>query len=112
MNKWFVWAVWLAYFLSCPWTADAGSRDKKKKRVPEVKVEQSDYDKLFKGKRYDTAISEFMAVHKMDGKVYMEYPLRLMGRNCCLLRQPRLPRIIPCVRMVIKKIRLCISGSC
>ena len=56
-------AVWLAYFLSCPWIADAGSRDKKKKRVPEVKVEQSDYDKLFKGKRYDTAISEFMAVH-------------------------------------------------
>lgn len=84
MSKWFVWTVWLAYFLSCPWAADAGSRDKKKKRVPEVKVEQSDYDKLFKGKRYDTAISEFMAVHKMDGKVYLEYPLRLMGRELLL----------------------------
>ncbi len=84
MRKWFVWFVWLACILSCPCSVDAGSWKKKKDGMPEKKVEQSEYDKLFKGKRYETAISEFMAVHKMGGKVYLEYPLRLMGRELLL----------------------------
>ena len=84
MSKWLVWGVWLVYLLACPCSADAGFWKKKKKGKAEVKVELSEYDKLFKGKRYETAISEFMAVHKMDGKVYLEYPLRLMGRELLL----------------------------
>ena len=84
MSKWLVWGVWLVYLLACPCSVDAGFWKKKKKGKAEVKVELSEYDKLFKGKRYETAISEFMAVHKMDGKVYLEYPLRLMGRELLL----------------------------
>ena len=84
MKKWIVWCILLTGILSFPCILEGAVR-KKKKRVPkEEKVELSEYDKLFKGKRYESAIGEFVAVHKMDGKLYIEYPLRLLGRELLL----------------------------
>ena len=84
MKKWIVWCVLLVGVLSFPCTLEGAVREKKKRVPKEEKVELSEYDKLFKGKRYESAVGEFVAVHKMDGKLYIEYPLRLLGRELLL----------------------------
>ena len=73
MSKWIVWSLTLLWILPTVLSVEASERKKKKKK-DEVKVELSKYDKLFKGKNCETARGGFVTVHKVDGKVYLEYP--------------------------------------
>lgn len=83
MNKWIVWSLTLLWILPVAFSAEAVGR--KRKKVPEkATVEPSKYDKLFKGKKYETARGGFVTVHRVDGKVYLEYPLKFMGRELLL----------------------------
>ena len=83
MNKWIVWSLTLLWILPVAFSAEAMGR--KKKKVPEkATVEPSKYDKLFKGKKYETARGGFVTVHRVDEKVYLEYPLKFMGRELLL----------------------------
>ena len=83
MNKWIVWSLTLLWILPVAFSAEAVGR--KKKKVPEkATVEPSKYDKLFKGKKYETVRGGFVTVHRVDGKVYLEYPLKFMGRELLL----------------------------
>ena len=83
MNKWIVWSLTLLWILPVAFSAEAVGR-KKKKEPEEATVEPSKYDKLFKGKKYETARGGFVTVHRVDGKVYLEYPLKFMGRELLL----------------------------
>ena len=83
MNKWIVWSLTLLWILPVAFSAEAVGR-KKKKVLEKATVELSKYDKLFKGKKYETARGGFVTVHRVDGKVYLEYPLKFMGRELLL----------------------------
>ena len=65
----------------CPKVAAAdekkGSDEKKAKK-------ETRYDRLFKDKRRDTARSTFITLHKTDGKLYAEIPLKYLGREMML----------------------------
>ena len=80
MTKWIVWSLILPWILLAVLSVEASERKKKEKD----KVELSKYDKLFKGKNCETARGNFVTLHKVDGKVYVEYPLKLMGRELLL----------------------------
>jgi len=54
-----------------------------KKRKNNVKP-QDKYEKLFKNRSCTTVASDFMVLHKMDGKLYAEIPLRLLGKEMML----------------------------
>lgn len=60
-------------------TSDSTSTKKKEEKKPETK-----YDKLFKGKKVETAKGGFGTLHKMDGKVYLELPRRYFGERMLL----------------------------
>jgi len=45
---------------------------------------QSKYDKLVKNKSCETARGEFVTLHKLDGKVYFEFPVKYLGREMLL----------------------------
>ncbi|WP_065218822.1 MULTISPECIES: zinc-dependent metalloprotease [Butyricimonas] len=82
MRKWIVWYVILLLILSCALPVEAIAR--KKKKVQVEKKELSKYDKLFQGKHVTSSAGEFVTLHRVNGKVYMEYPLKYMGREILL----------------------------
>lgn len=55
---------------------------KKKKTATESAIvkQQTSYEKLFSGKRCET-VRGLLTLHKVDGKVYVELPLRLTGKD-------------------------------
>ena len=63
--------------------AGAAERKKKKAETGEVEERKSDYERLFEGKRVETARG-VLTLHKMEGKVYVELPVGLMGRDMLL----------------------------
>lgn len=65
-------------------TVDARKKDKKK-ASQEVKLEKKDskYEELFKDKACES-VKGMLTIHKMDGKVYFELPLSLLGREMLL----------------------------
>lgn len=54
----------------------------KKKKNEKVMPKKSEYDKLL-GKKHETAMGIF-TLHSLDGKLYFEIPLRLLGRDMLL----------------------------
>lgn len=65
--------------------ADAGERSKKKNKQ-EAKVEKKKdnrYDELFQGKKCET-VQGMITLHKMDGKLYFEFPVRLLEKDMLL----------------------------
>lgn len=52
----------------------------KKKKKEEKKEVLTPYQKLFKDKKVQTAHG-LMTIHKVDGKVYVEFPVALLGRE-------------------------------
>ena len=52
-----------------------GEEDKKAKK-------ETKYDKLFKDKKKETASSKFITVHKCDGKLYLEVPVKYLQEIC------------------------------
>lgn len=53
---------------------------KKKKKKTEQAEKLTPYEKLFKGKKVQTARG-WMTIHKVNDKVYVEFPLALLGRE-------------------------------
>ena len=72
----------LVALLCVPFTSEARKKSKKKDAKVEEKTE-SKYEKLFKGKQC-TTVKGMIILHKMDQKVYMEFPLSLMEREMLL----------------------------
>ena len=79
MRRTFLFFVTCLVVLSAAEPLSAGTR--KKKKVEEKKV--TPYEKLFQGKKVET-VKGMVTLHKMDGKVYFEFPLNLMGRDMLL----------------------------
>lgn len=66
----------------CPYSVQG--INKKKKQEKTTKAVLSKYDKLFKNKTHVTATGGFMTLHKVDGKLLFEMPLKYMGRELLL----------------------------
>lgn len=45
---------------------------------------ETKYDKFFKDKKYETAKSKFITVHKMDNKIYLELPCKFLKQQMML----------------------------
>ena len=85
MKKWML--VLLAVFVVFPFTREAGAAERKKKgKQTEIKapVKKSAYDKLFQKKSCETVKSNFITLHKVDGKLYFEIPVKYLGREMLL----------------------------
>lgn len=66
----------------------AGELFKKKKKIAiteevkePVKKKKSKYETLMKSPGIVTAKGDFLTIHKIDQKIYLEYPLKYMGRD-------------------------------
>lgn len=88
-NKILQYGVLLVFCLSL--TPVYAGMDKKKKRKDD-KVEQVEenkqpakkltaYEKLFKGKKHESAKGGLLSLHKVNNKVYLEVPLSTLGRE-------------------------------
>ena len=87
MKRWITLGMVILLVLPCTQTSFASAR-KKKTVATETKKEptkrQSKYDKLVKNKSCETARGEFVTLHKLDGKVYFEFPVKYLGREMLL----------------------------
>ena len=75
--------VFSSLLLMCPNEGNAKFPWKKKKAVSEQVKKTSPYEKLFSGKKYETA-KGLITLHKIDDRVYFELPLRLLERDMLL----------------------------
>ena len=85
MKKWML--VLLVGLLVLPCTRETYASGRKKKgKTTEVKApeKKSAYDKLFKKKSCETVKSNFITLHKVDGKLYFEIPTKYLGREMLL----------------------------
>ncbi len=83
-----LYICFLAFFLFGS-TTQVEARKKKKISKEAVKEEKkteplTPYQKIFKGKTVETA-KGLMTVHKIDGKVFVEFPLALLDKDMLLL---------------------------
>lgn len=73
----------IAIALLCAFALTTNAQEKKeesqKKNKPATK-----YEKLFKDKKSESAKSKFISLHKIDGKLYMEVPTKLLGKEMIL----------------------------
>ncbi|MDR1527095.1 MAG: zinc-dependent metalloprotease [Dysgonamonadaceae bacterium] len=88
MNKLFVFLLIAAMSPAIAMPAEAGLF-KKKKAKESVKVDppkkpDTPWEKLFKNKKPQSAKSAFISLHKMDGKLYFEIPLKYLNREMLL----------------------------
>lgn len=83
-----LYLCFLAFFLlGISTQAEARKKKKSGKEIAkeEKKTESlTPYQKLFEGKKVETA-KGIMTVHKVDGKVYVEFPLSLQNKDMLLL---------------------------
>lgn len=90
MKKWLVLFVVVLLIFPCVNEADGASRKRKKKKE-KAKTEQitpkkkeTPYEKLMKKPGRKTAESKFITLHKIEGKLYVEIPVKYMGRDMLL----------------------------
>ncbi|MEI3419732.1 MAG: DUF5118 domain-containing protein [Butyricimonas faecihominis] len=86
MKKWMLVLFVALLVLPCTREAEAAGRKKKGKNAVTAKVaeKKSAYDKLFQKKSCETVKSNFIAFHKVDGKLYFEIPTKYLGREMLL----------------------------
>ena len=82
MRKWIIPCIVLVALGF--WSVSTVSASERKKRKKEETAQPGKYEKLFQGKKYITVSGDFMTLHKMDGKLYFEMPLKWMGRDMLL----------------------------
>ena len=86
MKKWML-LLFVALFV-LPYSLDAHAADRKKKGknavTAKVVEKKSAYDKLFQKKSCETVKSNFITLHKVDGKLYFEIPVKYLGREMLL----------------------------
>lgn len=78
MNKQIIASI--VFLLQVTFVSSFAAERKKKDDVKPL----SKYEKLFKNKACITASGDFMTLHKVDGKLYAEMPLRLLGKEMLL----------------------------
>lgn len=71
--------LFLAFSLALPLGLYADDKPQKKNKKKETA-----YEKLFKGKKYDKVSGKFATLYKADSKVYLELPLKRMGKEMLL----------------------------
>ena len=83
MKKWMLVLFVALFVLPCSLDAEAAGRKKKGKNAVTAKVaeKESAYDKLFQKKSCETVKSNFITLHKVDGKLYFEIPVKYLGRE-------------------------------
>lgn len=83
MKKWMLVLFVALFVLPCSREADAAGRKKKGKNAATAKVteKKSVYDKLFQKESCETVKSNFITLHKVDGKLYFEIPMKYLGRE-------------------------------
>ena len=83
MKKWMLVLFVALFVLPCSREADAAGRKKKGKNAATAKVteKKSAYDKLFPKESCETVKSNFITLHKVDGKLYFEIPMKYLGRE-------------------------------
>ena len=83
MKKWMLVLFVALFVLPCSREADAAGRKKKGKNAATAKVteKKSAYDKLFQKEACETVKSNFITLHKVDGKLYFEIPMKYLGRE-------------------------------
>lgn len=83
MKKWMLVLFVALFVLPCSREADATGRKKKGKNAATAKVteKKSAYDKLFQKESCETVKSNFITLHKVDGKLYFEIPMKYLGRE-------------------------------
>ena len=83
MKKWMLVLFVALFVLPCLRDAEAAGRKKKGKNAVTAKVaeKKSAYDKLFQKKSCETVKSNFITLHKVDGKLYFEIPVKYLGRE-------------------------------
>lgn len=81
MKKWMLVLFVALFVLPCSREADAAGRKKKGKNAATAKVteKKSAYDKLFQKESCETVKSNFITLHKVDGKLYFEIPMKYLG---------------------------------
>ena len=90
MKRWMILLVTVMMVNFCFQTVCADEKKKKKtvkKEEPVVRTpvkKLGKYERLFKGKSHETAKGGFMTLHKVDGKLYFELPVKMMGREMLL----------------------------
>ncbi|MCR9011538.1 zinc-dependent metalloprotease [Gabonibacter chumensis] len=90
MKKWFV--LFVAVLLIFPFANEGyGASRKRKKKKEKEKTEQvapkkkeTPYEKLMKKPGRKTAESNFLTLHKIEGKLYVELPVKYMERDMLL----------------------------
>ena len=87
MKKWML-VLFVALFV-LPYSRDAHAADRKKKGKNAITAKavekKSAYDKLFQKKSCETVKSNFITLHKVDGKLYFEIPVKFLDGKCCWL---------------------------
>ena len=81
MRKWII--PNMVFILLLSGFCSLGGERKAKKNKQEEK-RPGKYEQLFKGKMCTTVSSDFMTLHKVDGKLYFEMPLEVLGREMLL----------------------------
>lgn len=92
MKKWIILFMVTLFVFSLCETADGVTKSKKKKKKGQVEAVQkkpavkpvSNYDKLFNKKSHVATKNGFMTLHKVDGKLYFELPVKYLGREMLL----------------------------
>ena len=88
MRDLFAFLVLLSLLVPATGESYAGELFKKKKKIAiaeevkePVKKKKSKYETLMKSPGIVTAKGDFLTIHKIDQKIYLEYPLKYMGRD-------------------------------
>ena len=84
MKNWSILAAVMLVVALCPYSAQGIDRKKKEVQPKTTKVVLGKYDELFKNKAHVVAKGGFMTLHKVDGKLFFEMPLKYMGREFLL----------------------------
>ena len=83
MKRWIV--LFAAVMFVTSFTNIISAADRKKDKKKEIKessaVKETAYDKLMKKSDRETAVGDFMTLHKIEGKLYVEIPLKYCGRD-------------------------------
>lgn len=69
----------LLFFLFCGLVMPLSAKRKKKEVVQKTEI-RTPYQKFFDGKKCETKAG-FMKVHRINGKVYVEFPVRFLGKD-------------------------------
>ena len=93
MKKGFV--LLLVSLFLIPYLGSSYASDRKKKKKAPIEQKNvtpkkpiSKYEKLFKGKQHQAFPGKFATIHRVGDKIYLEYPLKYMGRDLLIALTP------------------------